>query len=66
VAEYRVVIGDAARDLLRKPGVVFTCRGYQFRTVGNDLLECWATTGEYGSEVTPSLLAMNALKRWPR
>jgi hypothetical protein len=25
-----------------------------------------ATTGEYGSEVTPSLLAMNALKRWPR
>jgi len=24
------------------------------------------TTGEYGSEVTPSLLAMNALKRWPR
>jgi len=48
VAEYRVVIGDAARDLLRKPGVVFTCRGYQFRTVGNDLLECWGQglTGE--------------------
>lgn len=48
MAEYRVVTGDAARDLLRKPGVVFTCRGYQFRTGGNDQLECWGQglTGE--------------------
>lgn len=25
-----------------------------------------ATTGEYGAEETPALLALDALKRWPR
>jgi len=32
----------------------------------DDLWMRLAWSGEYGSEVTPSLLAMNALKRWPR